>query len=100
LLPEPEPLPLLPPELLPPLPDPLLPPELLPPLEAPLPPLDAPVEPAAPPPQFAHASANASALVAASPLLQKEFMPLLSQEKTGKIREVRSCPRRKRDMYS
>lgn len=96
MLPEPEPLL----EPLPLLPDPLLPPELLPPLEAPLPPLDAAVEPAAPPPQFAHASANASAPVAASPFLQEKFMPLLSQETTDKLRDVRSCPGENRDMYS
>ena len=93
LPPEPEP-----PDPLPP-PEPL-PPEPLPPLPEPLPPPAASVEPVVPPPQFAHASANASAPVAASSLLQENFMPLLSQETAAKPCDVRSCPVANRDMYS
>ena len=52
------------------------------------------------PPQFAHASANASAPMAASNLVQEKFMPLLSQEIAGKPCDVRSCPAENRDMYS
>src|ERR1700690_1858042 len=66
--PEPEP-----PDPLPP--DPLRPPDLLPPLPE-LP--DDRFEPAAVPPQFVHASINASAPMAASNLIQKGFMPSLS----------------------
>ena len=50
-----------------------------------------------PPPQFTHASANASAPVAASSLLQENFMPLLSQETAAKPRDVRPCPGQKRN---
>ena len=90
LLPEPDPPePLLPPEPLPPEP---LPPE---PLPVPLPPADSVELLAAPPPQFAQASANTSAPVADSILVQENFMPLLSQETTGKPRDVRSWSRRK-----
>jgi hypothetical protein len=69
------------------LPDPLPPPELLPPPD-PLPPLPEPlpldedenVEPAAPPPQFTHESAIASAAAAVIGFFQENFIPLFSQE--------------------
>jgi hypothetical protein len=95
---EPDPPELLPPD--PPLPDPLLPPELPPLLLEPLPPLDEVIEVDKLPPQLASVSTNASAPVAARPLLQEKFMPLLFQEMVGGLREVRSCPWENRDMYS
>ena len=88
--PEPEPLP----------PDPLpLPPDPLPPLPEPAPPVFS-VEPVVPPPQFAQASAKASAHVAASSLVQGKCMLLLSQELEVKPCDVRPCPGENRDMYS
>ena len=73
--------------------------EPLPPLPEPLRPMFS-VEPVVPPPQFAQASASASAAVAASSLFQEKFMPLLSQETAGKPCDVRPCPAENRDMYS
>jgi hypothetical protein len=80
------------------LPDPLPPPEPLP-LPEPLPdpdpvadpvpfpvPLDEDekVDPAAPPPQFAHDSASANAARVAIRFFQENFMPLFSQEIAAK----------------
>lgn len=93
--PEPDPPKPEPPEPLPP--EPL--PEPFPPLPEPAPPVFR-VDPVVPPPQFAHASAKASALVAASSLVQEKCMPLLSQETVGKARDVRPYPAENRDMYS
>src|SRR5690349_10471796 len=63
-------------------PAPLPPPELLP-LPEPFPldeDEDENVEPAAPPPQFTHESANASPAAAKIKFFQENFMPLFSQE--------------------
>src|SRR5690348_10369348 len=87
LLPEPEPEPL--PEPLPE-PDPL-------PLPDPLPEPDPPdenVEPAAPPPQFAHETAKASTTSAASAFFHENFMILFSQGIAPKMARSQATPRR------
>jgi hypothetical protein len=91
-LPPPDPLPL--PD---PLPDPLPEPDPVPlpdPLDE-----DENVEPAAPPPQFAQLSANASKAAAADRFFPENFILLFSQERVANPCAVRPCRGRNRDMY-